>query len=453
MNFDKKVQKIVDTKINLKSKLISEGLTKNEYSLLKEMDEFLKEIEYEGPERMEPGIERRITTKTTPYHEHPAFEDMDEDFLDTVASKRFKDSVEKVRRYLGDTTIIQGSNPLMQLMSSVMRALQKIMTFEGRNKERLEEMAINLVMKELEIPEDSLQWDVKLVQGGMSAAEGMQAVSQNPTEDEVEDAFEMAEQHTDELDDFMNAMDKFNLEKAKRKFINSLIQGAAFKGGHMYVFLADELNRMNPEIMQLYGVTQSLMEHLYWIYPDMEMMVSSMSGQLGQSEVETETDPPTVKARASTLPLLIHEMVKGVYEVFGTHGLPDEPKQSEMVIDATDSLAGEVWDSRFGPVFWERLVRTFPMEIIEEGKRYLQHYLITRIFKLKAKEFMSLVSLVVSNDKSKNLMGERKIRKMVDEIIEDLRRRDFENEIEKYENDDDDFNSDDWDDFNIDDED
>jgi hypothetical protein len=93
------------------------------------------------------------------------------------------------------------------------------------------------------------------------------------------------------------------------------------------------------------------------------------------------------------------------------------------------------------------------MEIIEEGKRYLQHYLITRIFKLKAKEFMSLVSLVVSNDKSKNLMGERKIRKMVDEIIEDLRRRDFENEIEKYENDDDDFNSDDWDDFNIDDED
>jgi hypothetical protein len=313
-----------------------------------------------------------------------------------------------------------------------MRALQKIMTFEARNKERLEEMAINLVMRELEIPEGSLQWDVELVQGGMSAAQGMQAVSQNPSEEEVEDAFEMAEEHTDELGDFMDAMDKFNLEKAKRKFINSLIQGAAFKGGHMYVFLADELNQMNPEIMQLYGVTQSLMEHLYWIYPDMESMASSGGGQMGQSEVETETNPPTVKARAATLPLLIHEMVKGVYEVFGTHGLPDEPKQSEMIIDATDSLAGEVWDSRFGPIFWERLVRTFPMEIIEEGKRYLQHYLITRIFKLKAKEFMDLVSLVVSNDKSKNVLGERKIKRMVDEIIEDLRKRDLEREIEDY---------------------
>jgi hypothetical protein len=200
----------------------------------------------------------------------------------------------------------------------------------------------------------------------------------------------------------------------------------------MYVFLADELNQMNPEIMQLYGVTQSLMEHLYWIYPDMESMASSGGGQMGQSEVETETNPPTVKARAATLPLLIHEMVKGVYEVFGTHGLPDEPKQSEMIIDATDSLAGEVWDSRFGPIFWERLVRTFPMEIIEEGKRYLQHYLITRIFKLKAKEFMDLVSLVVSNDKSKNVLGERKIKRMVDEIIEDLRKRDLEREIEDY---------------------
>lgn len=432
MNFNKKIQKIIDTKNILESKLVGEGLTKNERSLLKEMDEYLKEIEYEGPERMEPGIERKITTKTTPYHEFPAFEDMDEDFLETVASKRFKDSVEKVRRYLGDTKLIQGSNPLMQLMSSVMMSMRKIMMFEARNKERLEQMAIDLVTKELEIPEGSLQWDVKLVQGGMSAAQGMQGVSQNPSEEEIEDAFEMAEEYTDELGDFMDAMDKFNLEKAKRKFINSLIQGAAFKGGHMYVFLADELNQMNPEIMQLYGVTQSLMEHLYWLYPDMETMASSGGGQMGQSEVETETDPPTVKARAATLPLLIHEMVKGVYEVFGTHGLPDEPKQSEMVIDATDSLAGEVWDSRFGPVFWERLVRTFPMEIIEEGKRYLQHYLITRIFKLKAQEFMNLVSLVVSNDKNKNILGEKKIKRMVDEIIEDLKKRDLEREIEDY---------------------
>jgi len=430
MSLNKQIQKIRKTRKTLVSKSINEGLTKREFLLLNEMDEFLKEVEYEGPERMEPGIERKITSKTTPYHTHPAFEDFDEEFLDTIASKRFKDSVDKVRRFMGDTSLIQGSNPLTGLMSSVMGMLRKIMMFESQNKAELEQMAIDLVMTEMEIPEDSVQWDVELVQGGMSAMEGMQGTTQNPSEEEIVQAFEQAEEHTEELDDFMSEMDKFNLEKAKRKFINSLIQGAAFKGGHMYVLLGQELNRMNPQIMELYGMSQSLMEHLYWLYPDMESMVMGGGSQMGQSKIETQTDPPTIKARASTLPLLIHEMVKGVYELFGTHGLPDEPKQSEMIIDTTDSLAGEVWDSRFGPIFWERLVRTFPMEIIEQGKRYLQHYLITRIFKIKAKEFMELVSLIVSNNKTQNKLGEQKIKKMVDEIIADLKKIDFESKIQ-----------------------
>ena len=430
MSLNKQIQNIRKTRKTLVSKSINEGLTKREFLLLNEMDEFLKEVEYEGPERMEPGIERKITSKTTPYQNFPAFEDFDEEFLDTIASKRFKDSVDKVRRFMGDTRLIQGSNPLMNLMSSVMGMLRKIMMFESQNKAELEQMAIDLVMTELEIPEDSVQWDVELVQGGMSAIEGMQGTTRNPSEEEIVQAFEQAEEHSEELDNFMDEMDKFNLEKAKRKFINSLIQGAAFKGGHMYVLLGQELNRMNPEIMELYGMSQSLMEHLYWIYPDMESMVMGGGGQMGQSEIKTQTDPPTIKARASTLPLLIHEMVKGVYEIFGTQGLPDDPKQSEMIIDSTDSLAGEVWDSRFGPIFWERLVRTFPMEIIEEGKRYLQHYLITRIFKIRAKEFMELVSLIVSNNKTQNKLGEQKIKKMVDEIIADLKKEDFESKIQ-----------------------
>jgi hypothetical protein len=49
---------------------------------------------------------------------------------------------------------------------------------------------------------------------------------------------------TDELEDFTDEFEKFNLERSKRRLINSLIQGAAFKGGHMYVLVSDELERM-----------------------------------------------------------------------------------------------------------------------------------------------------------------------------------------------------------------
>ena len=65
-------------------------------------------IDYEGPERMNPNIERKITSKETPYSkDFPAIPKMDRDYVELISSKRFKDSVEKVRRAMGDTRAIQ----------------------------------------------------------------------------------------------------------------------------------------------------------------------------------------------------------------------------------------------------------------------------------------------------------------------------------------------------------
>ena len=427
MSLNLKMEKILKAKRQLEKKSLSEGLTNKERSLLTEIKSSLREapIDYEGPERMEPGIERKITSKQTPYHEHPAMPGGDKDFIEVVSSKRFKDSVDKVRRYLGNTTPLQGRNPLMNLMGMVMGGLREVSRIESQNKEYLENLAIDLVKKELGIPKGSLQFDAKLVHGGMSAAEGMRTEPQEPEEEEVEDAFKEAEEHTEDLLNFADAFEQFNLEKAKRRFINSLIQGAAFKGGHMYVLVGEELNRLDPQLLNLYGVTQSLMEHMYWIYPDMEGMAGSGGGQMGQSEVDEETDPPTVKARAATFPLLIHELVKGVYEVFGTHGLPDDPKQQELVMNAEDTLPAEIWDSRLGPVFWEKFVATYPSELFEDDMKHIQHYLFMRFSKLDAKEFFRVAKLILNGDPQ----GTQFIQKMVDEIVKDLKKQDYEDSM------------------------
>ena len=427
MSLNLKMEKILKAKRQLEKKSLSEGLTNKERSLLTEIKSSLREapIDYEGPERMEPGIERKITSKQTPYHEHPAMPGGDKDFIEVVSSKRFKDSVDKVRRYLGNTTPLQGRNPLMNLMGMVMGGLREVSRIESQNKEYLENLAIDLVKKELGIPKGSLQFDAKLVHGGMGAAEGMRTEPQEPEQEEVEDAFKEAEEHTEDLLNFADAFEQFNLEKAKRRFINSLIQGAAFKGGHMYVLVGEELNRLDPQLLNLYGVTQSLMEHMYWIYPDMEGMAGSGGGQMGQSEIDEETDPPTVKARAATFPLLIHELVKGVYEVFGTHGLPDDPKQQELVMNAEDTLPAEIWDSRLGPVFWEKFVATYPSELFEDDMKHIQHYLFMRFSKLDAKEFFRVAKLILNGDPQ----GTQFIQKMVDEIVKDLKKQDYEDSM------------------------
>jgi hypothetical protein len=115
---------------DLKRRLYTEGVSKKELIKLMEAP-----IDYEGPERMEPGIERKITGKETPYHNFPATPEMDRDFIELISSKRFKDSVEKVRSAMGDTRAIQGGNPLMSLMLSVMGSMQNLMMIQAQNKD------------------------------------------------------------------------------------------------------------------------------------------------------------------------------------------------------------------------------------------------------------------------------------------------------------------------------
>jgi len=393
---------ILNNMRNIRKKLYTEGISKKDLLRLMEAP-----IDYEGPERMAGDVERKITGKQTPYHNFPAMPQMDRDFIELISSKRFKDSVEKVRMAMGDTRTIQGQNALRQLMKTVVQAMQRLVMIQSQNKEELEALAVKLVKDEMGIPEGAMQFDAQLVMQPMGAAEGMKTEAEMPSEEEVEE--------------LMGDMENFNLERAKRRMINSLIQGAAFKGGHMYNLVRREINDMNPQLMNLYAVTQALMEHAYWIFPDMEGMAGSGGGQMGQSEFDPETDPPTVKARAVTFPLLVHELVKGVYEVFGTHGLPDDPRQAEMVLNAEDSLPAEIWDSRLGPIFWEKFVATYPMELFDDDMKHIQHYLFMRFSSLSAEEFMRVAKMILSGDPK----GQQFIQGMVNDIVKELKEQDY----------------------------
>jgi hypothetical protein len=406
---------------NIKNRLYTEGISKREFIRLMEAP-----IDYEGPERMAGDVERKILGKQTPYSNFPAMPKMDRDFVELISSKRFKDSVEKVRMAMGDTRVIQGGNALMQLMMTVGQAMQRLVMIQSQNKKQLEDLAVELVKTELGIPEGAMQFDAELVMQPMGAAEGMKSEPEMPSEEEVEE--------------LMGDMENFNLERAKRRFINSLIQGAAFKGGHMFNLVRDEINEINPQLMNLYAVTQALMEHAYWIFPDMEGMAGGGGGQMGQSEFDAETDPPTVKARAVTFPLLVHELVKGVYEVFGTHGLPDDPRQAEMVLGAEDSLPAEIWDSRLGPVFWEKFMATYPMELFDEDKKHIQHYLFMRFSALSAEEFMRVAKMILSGDPK----GQQYIQRMVDDIVKELQEQEYKDAM-GYDDDDEDEGYDDVD--------
>jgi hypothetical protein len=390
-------------------------------------------IDYEGPERMDPSIERKILGKETPYSKHPAMPKTSRDFVELISSKRFNDTVSKLRTILqrttGSTAQLSSRNPLMSLMMLVSQAIQQTSRIEGRHKEDLENMAVELVKKELGIPTGQLQFDAKLIGMGQSeSSQRMRREAEQPSREEMTQAFKSAQEHENDIEAFLDAMDTFDKEKSKRRLINSLIGGAAKKGQYMYHLVSEKLNEIDPDLIELYTVTTAIIDHLYWLYP--EETIEAMSGrggnEAGTSEINNETDPPTVIARGINFPTLVHELIKGVYEVFGTHGLPDDPRQAEMIMGSQDTVPAEAWDLKLGPVFWELLQKSYPIEILsEEDMKYIQHYLFMRISAMPADDFFELFREVLEEKPA----GREKIQRMVNEIVKELE-EDDENEEE-----------------------
>ncbi len=374
-------------------------------------------IDYgDRPERMSPDVEGKINRGETPLSNNPAFPNIQsgqvpQTFEQLIASKRFKDVVDKVKRYTGQQNI-SGQNALMQLQTAMMRSVQTLFQIQANNKEYLENLAVDLVRKEMGVRPDQLQYDAKLVGMGQIDMSGFSKEGEEPDEEEVEQNFQQQEE---DVEDFITAFERFDIEKAKRRFINALIQGSSKKGHYMFELVRDELDRIDPRLLNLYGIVMSVNDLMYWVLPDEMMdMMMSQSGVGGKEEVDIETDPPTVKARGLFFPILVHELIKGTMEVLGTQGLPDDPKQAEMVMASTDTLANEIWDLRLGPVLWEKFIEAYPERLFDEDKRWIQNYLFARFSALSSEEFFKLAKAILKGDVNATKILDR----MIDEIVQ-----------------------------------
>jgi hypothetical protein len=177
----------------------------------------------------------------------------------------------------------------------------------------------------------------------------------------------------------------------------------------MYQLVVPELDRLNPDLVRLYGVIMSYADYLYWIMPNQQMlnMAGSGEGMMGKEEVDETTDPPTVKAQATWFPLLIHELLKGV---------------KEMVMGVADTLPDEIWDMRVGPIIYEKLVNAYPDELFDEDKKIIQFYLKSRIASLSTDEFFKTMKEILAETPK----GKQIVDKMVKEIIQELKDQEYE---------------------------
>jgi len=92
-----------------------------------------------------------------------------------------------------------------------------------------------------------------------------------------------------------------------------------------------------------------------------------------------------------------------------------------MGLNAEDTFPGEIWDFRLGPIFWEKFMATYPMELFDEDKKHIQHYLFMRFSALDAKEFFRVANLILAGDPK----GNKFIQDMVNDIVRELKNQEY----------------------------
>jgi hypothetical protein len=378
---------------------------------------------------MNPGLERRLSSGEHVFGKSKSLPVGSEtqNYSEKLAGQRFKEIINKVKRYHG----VQNINPMM--MQQMFQIMGEVSQIEARHKEALERLAIDIVSEEFDLPEQML--DATLSPPGTD-------LGFNDSDDEEEDDQDYgSEFETPKQPKSAQRLEELEMEVDKRRVINALMQGAAKKGHYIFHMVADELDAINPRLMVLYGKLMSLADFQYWVIPD-----STMTGQVGGVEkiewrkaekpedkdeeedmedinVEEGDEIPVVVAKAWIFPLLVHELIKGALELAAINwadGHLDFDEQKE-VIEKADTPEGEIWGMRLGPGMWEKF-----LECIDSENYDIKQWLFRELTKLPASQFHEFMKEILS--------GSQRCKEVVD-TLKDLHNQDKGDTIEDMFND------------------
>lgn len=387
-------------------------------------------------------------------------------------SKYLSDVERRAKRQLG----IEGEGPrdiprygseLMDLLDNSLRKTR------GKEKE-LEDLALKVILSEYETILDGVELDIKLVgrgrpsdimEPGTPAQPPMMRLTQDP---------------------------ELKMEVDKAKLLNNVIQGEAkntknilhtdiVKDGLKEIFGEGEWRR----IFDMWDRMTKLASKLDWIFPievKVRMMEEDPEGmrqvQAGAVKVEwvkkeenkeekedlaakilkdlekgddikdNEEDiselfsdtTPKITARGVDFPMLLHETVKGIYELIAAHAIPDDAELAQKIRINVSSFADEVEDFRYGPEIAADL-RDFVNGLVDEISKSdsrvkdipnLREHFFGRISdrkEIKTEDFLKLFRGILKNDPQARSKSKKILLDIVSEIRE-FEKGEFNREFE-----------------------
>lgn len=348
-------------------------------------------------ERIHPQLEEDLLEGKHSLNGNPAMPEGDErTFEMKLIAERFKEVVTRCREAF-DVDVVDENDIKFKMLPLV----KGVMEMEEPHKKALEDLAVEMVMEEFDISDENV-----IIEATLRPDVELTGTIQNESPESVDEVF--------------NDHDEIEIANAnvyKRRFLNAMTQGASKKVNHMFHMVNEQLEQMNPRLVNNYKKMMSAADYMFYIIPDMEKQITAGACNVDFNTNESREDQrPVIKAEAMVFPVLIHELVKGVMEVLSAHGLPTEQHVSEYVINKADYLSAEPWDMRLGPAMWGRFCNCIPPDDF-----HLKHHVYADLAAQNPKEF---------NHNMKNIMANTKMgHKIVEDMLKDIKKELSEDEL------------------------
>jgi hypothetical protein len=273
-----------------------------------------------------------------------------------------------------------GNKDLMQTLMRSQALLQEIIDAEEGYRDELEMVAAQMVTDAYPIIDyANIKIDAKIV--------GMGDLDIKTGEGEVS------------LDDMPETEET---EKAKRRIINGITQGASIRGAFGFMLFKEYLDQINPELVAKYS---EILKLAFGIYDDenaiammLSMLAQGQKMQGGESEMEYDEQEEqfVIKAKAICFPMLVHEIVKGLYEIVGTEGFGPDKEKNKAIVGAVDKLSNEPNDLRFGKFLYDAISKIYNNSDIEDAR--VRELFFAELYKLSDDEFFPFVENAINDE-------------------------------------------------------
>lgn len=363
----------------------------------------LKELGY--PNLISKDTINKLSEKTQPLSDMPYYNKSQEPELwreESIALERYTDLIDSYSRtYDIDKLDITPMKVMMSASVANMVAMDK----ESNKKKELCLLAEKIIRDEWSLDNTEVIFDLELINHGEIELPEEVSIESPLTEEEK-----------------LEVESELSNEIVKRRTINALTQGAALKGHYIFHLYQEDIHEIVPDVVSYYQKALIANDLIYYI-SDNDAFKSNIeannNNNAGYVDLDFNGETPKIIVKAINLPILIHEMVKGILSLFSVVGLPNEdPKK---IIDYTDTVMNELWDIRLSPVIWTNLNSLF-----HEDEKDFKKLVLIELFKKDSEEFIKFMGYLEKNTD----LARKEVLNIINEKKRDIMEFEFNNSID-----------------------